>query len=715
MNGKIYRLDTQNTSLLFYGDGQDVVYLYYGKKTGEIPPETALVKADNIGTDLRNKLFSCFGDDDHREKSILLFNSDNSFSNDFVFKSATVSKGKKNIPCLPSSFGAEKTLSFEFIDETEKLLLTISYSFYRENDVISVRSFLKNLGEKTVTIKKFASLQLDISETDFTVSTFEGCWAGERYRHDTKINAGLFVNQSVAGASSAQHNPFSLIKNDKGVYAFNVVYSGNHKTSYETDAFNRTRIISGMNDFAFEYRLNGGQTFYAPEAVMVYAENEDDLSLNLHSFINNHIIPKRWQHKKRPIVINNWEGTGFDFTREKILDMAAAGKKAGAELFVLDDGWFGSRNDDKSSLGDWTDNASKTGGIARLADDIRAAGLDFGIWMEPEMISPDSKLFREHPDYAMAIPNKKPFLHRNQMMLDLVNDEVKNFVTESVENVISLVKPSYIKWNFNRVMSDCYSEKVFIGEYFYKYIVALYDVMKTLTERHPEILFEGCAAGGARFDLGILCYFPQIWTSDNTDAGDRTIIQTNTSICYPQGTMTAHFSASPNCFTKRTFSAENRFNVACLFNFGYELDCSLFTDEQLKLTAGFSDFYKKRRDYIQYGDFYRLGDTSSVCGFEAVSARKDKALASVIIVKRENGISNRRLSFKGLIRAEKYKVTVYDKNLSAADEFIASGEQLSYGIPIEKYRLSEELCSDSCFRSFLIEFTKIRQTQKTTL
>ena len=335
--------------------------------------------------------------------------------------------------------------------------------------------------------------------------------------------------------------------------------------------------------------------------------------------------------------------------------------------------------------------------------------------MEPEMISPDSKLFREHPDYAMAIPNKKPFLHRNQMMLDIVNDEVKNFVTESVENVISLVKPSYIKWDFNRVMSDCYSEKVFIGEYFYKYIVALYDIMRTLTDRHPEILFEGCAAGGARFDLGILCYFPQIWTSDNTDAADRTIIQTNTSICYPQSAMTAHLSASPNCFTKRTFSAENRFNAACLFNFGYELDCSLFTEEQLKLAAKFSDFYKKRRDYIQYGDFYRLGDTASVCGFETVSARKDKALASVIVVKRENGISNRKISFKGLIPTEKYKATVYDKTLSLADEFIASGEQLSYGIPIEKYRLSEELCSDAFFRSFLIEFTKLRQTPKTTV
>ena len=711
MNRKIYRLDTPNTSLLFCSDGKSVIYLYYGKKIGEITPDFFLVKEDNIGTDLRNKLFSCFGDDDHREKSILLFNPDNSFSNDFVFKRATVSKGKKNIPCLPSSFGAEKTLNFEFIDETEKLLLTISYSFYRETDVITVRSSLKNLGEKTVTVKKFASLQLDIPESGFTVSTFDGCWAGERYRHDTLLSAGLFENRSLAGASSAQHNPFSLIKNEKGVYAFNLVYSGNHKTSYETDSFNRTRIISGVNDFAFEYKLNGGQSFYAPEAVMVFAENEDVLSLNLHAFINKHIIPRRWQNKKRPIVINNWEGTEFDFTKEKILDLAANGKKAGAELFVLDDGWFGTRNDDKSSLGDWKDNTAKTGGIDRLADEIRALGLDFGIWMEPEMISPDSDLFRAHPEYAMTIPGKKPFLHRNQMMLDIVNDEVKKFVTESVENVISLVKPSYIKWDFNRVMSDCRSEKVFIGEYCYKYIVALYDIMKNLTDRHPEILFEGCAAGGARFDLGILCYFPQIWTSDNTDAGDRTIIQTNTSVCYPQSTMTAHLSASPNRFTKRSFSAENRFNVACLFNFGYELDCSQFTEDELKFAAKLSDFYKKRRDFIQFGEFYKIGDLSSVCGFEVVSARKDKALSSIIITERENGISNRKIAFKGLIATEKYKATVYDKNLSVFDEFTASGESLLYGMPIEKYRLSEDICSDAYFRSFLIEFNMVRFEQ----
>lgn len=704
MNGKVYRLDTPNTSLIFYGNGTEVYYLYYGKKIGEIPPEVALVKENNIGTDLRNKLFSCFGDDDYRDKSILIFNSDNSFSNDFVFKSATVSKGKKAIPLLPSSFGAEKTLTFAFSDETEKLSLTISYSVYRDNDAITVRSFLKNLGEKRVTIKKFASVQLDLSESDFTVSTFDGCWAGERYRHDTRLNSAQLVNQSLAGASSAQHNPFSLIRNDKGVYAFNLVYSGNHKTSYETDSFNRTRIISGVNDFAFEYRLNGGESFYAPEAVMIFANDEDELSLNLHDFVNKHVIPKRWQNKKRPIVINNWEGTEFDFTREKILKIAANGKKAGAELFVLDDGWFGKRNDDTSSLGDWYDNPEKTGGIAALANDIRACGLDFGIWLEPEMISPDSELFRAHPEYAMKIPDKKPFLHRNQMMLDIVNEEVKNFVIESVENVISLIKPSYIKWDFNRVMSDCHSDTVFIGEYCYKYAVALYGIMKTLTENHPEILFEGCAAGGARFDLGILCFFPQIWTSDNTDAADRTIIQTNTSVCYPQSAMTAHLSASPNRFTKRKFSTENRFNAACLFNFGYELDCSDFTEEELKYTAKLSDFYKKRRDLIQYGKFYRLGNPDTVCGFQVISARKDKALASVIIPKRENGVSNRKIAFKGLIPTEKYKATVYDKNLCVFEEFTASGEILAHGIPIEKYRFSEAICSDADFRSFLIEF-----------
>ena len=707
MSEKVYRLDTPRTSLIFYGDGKSVTYLYYGKKIGELPPEVAFTKEDNIGTDLRNKLFSCFGDDDHRNKSILLFNPDNSFSNDFVFKSATVSKGKKAIPCLPSSFGAEKTLNFEFEDETEKLSLTISYSVYRDNDAITVRSSLKNLGENTVTIKKFASLQLDLPEKDFTVSTFDGCWAGERYRHDTRLNCGTFVNQSLAGASSAQHNPFSLIRNDAGVYAFNLVYSGNHKTSYETNAFNGTRIISGVNDFAFEYLLNGGESFYAPEAVMLFATDEDALSLNLHAFINKHVIPKRWQNKKRPIVINNWEGTEFSFSREKILDIAANGKKAGAELFVLDDGWFGKRNDDKSSLGDWRDNAEKTGGIAVLADDIRAMGLDFGIWMEPEMISPDSDLFRAHPEYAMQIPGKKPFLHRNQMMLDLVNEEVKKFVIQSVESVISLVKPSYLKWDFNRVMSDCRSDTVFIGEYCYKYVVALYDIMKTLTDNHPEILFEGCAAGGARFDLGILCYFPQIWTSDNTDAADRTIIQTNTSVCYPQSAMTAHLSASPNRFTKRAFSLENRFNVACLFNFGYELDCSGFTEEELKSTAKLSDFYKKRRDFIQYGEFYRLGDPNTVCGFQVLSARKDRALASVIMPKRENGVSNRKIAFKGLCPEERYKATVYDKNLCVSDEFTASGEVFRYGIPIEKYRLSEEICSDADFRSFLIEFSRV--------
>ncbi len=707
MSEKIYRLDTPKTSLVFISDGQNAEYLYYGKKTGDVYPDTTYIKNDNINIDLRNKLFSCFGDDDHRDKSILVFNADNSFTNDFVLKSATVTKGKKNIPDLPSSVGAEKTLTFEFIDERAKLLLTISYSVYRDCDVITARSSIKNLGDNPVAIKKFASLQLDLPQSGFTASTFDGCWAGERYRHDTKLVSGIFINQSLAGSSSAEHNPFSMIKNESGVFAFNLVYSGNHKTSYETDSFNRTRIISGINDFAFEYRLNAGESFYAPEALMIFAANEDELSLNLHSFINKRIIPKRWQNKKRPIVINNWEGTGFDFTREKILDIARNGKKAGAELFVLDDGWFGRRNDDKTSLGDWYDYAEKTGGIERLSNDIRALGLDFGIWMEPEMISPDSELFRTHPEYAMSIPNKKPFLHRNQMMLDLTRPEVKDFIINSIENVISLTKPAYIKWDFNRVMSDCHSSSVFIGEYCYKYVLSLYEIMKNLTEAHPEILFEGCAAGGARFDLGILCYFPQIWTSDNTDADVRTDIQTNTSICYPQACMTAHLSASPNTFTKRAFSAENRFNVACMFNFGYELDCSDFTADEIKHTAKMSEFYKKRRELIQFGEFFRLGNLNSVCGFEVVSPRKDKALASVIMRRRENGVSNRRITFKGLIATEKYTATVYDKNLNVYDEFIISGEVLSIGIPFEKYRLSEDICSDADFRSFLIEFSQV--------
>ncbi len=706
MGMKLYRLDSHKTSLVFTGDGQNVYYLYYGKKIGEISPETYFLKEDNISTDLRNKLFSCYGDYDHRDKSILLFNPDNSFANDFVFKSATLMKGKKAIPCLPSSFGAEKTLTFEFEDKHEKLLLTVSYSVYRDSDVITVRSSLKNLNEKTVTIKKFASLQLDISESGFTASTFDGFWGGERYRHDTPLSSGVFINQSLAGVSSSQHNPFSLIKNDKGVYGFNLVYSGSHKTSYETDACNRTRIITGVNDTAFEYKLNPEETFYAPEAVMVYAVNQDELTLSLHSFITKHIIPKHWQNKKRPIVINNWEGTQFNFTRDKILDIARNGKKIGAELFVLDDGWFGKRNDDTSSLGDWVDNEEKTGGIGKLADDIRDLGLDFGIWVEPEMISPDSDLFRSRPDFAMAIPDKTPFLFRNQLMLDLVNDEVKNYVLKSVERVISLVKPSYIKWDFNRVMTDCYTKNAFIGEYGYRYVVALYDIMKTLTENHPDILFEGCAAGGARFDLGILCFFPQIWTSDNTDSKVRTCIQTNTSICYPQSAMTAHISATPHWFTYKTYSLENRFNVSCLFNFGYELDCSHYTEEEIKRAAALSDFYKKRRDTILYGDFYNIGSLDGVCGFEVISPRKDKALATVIMPARENAVSNRKIAFKGFNPAERYKVTVYKSDYTVFDEFTADGELLLYGVPLEKHRLSFEVCPDPDFRTFLIEFVK---------
>ena len=650
MSMKIYRLDSHKTSLVFSGDGQNVYYLYYGKKIGEISPETYFLKEDNISTDLRNKLFSCYGDYDHRDKSILLFNPDNSFANDFVFKSATLMKGKKAIPCLPSSFGAEKTLTFEFEDKHEKLLLTVSYSVYRDSDVITVRSSLKNLNEKTVTIKKFSSLQLDISESGFTASTFDGFWGGERYRHDTPLSSGVFINQSLAGVSSSQHNPFSLIKNDKGVYGFNLVYSGSHKTSYETDACNRTRIITGINDTAFEYKLNPEETFYAPEAVMVYAVNEDELTLNLHSFINKHIIPKRWQNKKRPIVINNWEGTQFNFTRDKILDIARNGKKIGAELFVLDDGWFGKRNNDDCSLGDWYLNKEKLpAGLASLAEKINGMGMKFGLWVEPEMISPDSDLYRAHPDWCLHAEGRTRTQNRQQLVLDYTRKDVRDYIIDAIGSVIASANIEYIKWDCNRNLTEMQNQMQA-----HEYVLGLYEVLEALTSRFPHVLFEGCSGGGGRFDAGMMYYMPQTWTSDNTDPMARIKIQYGTSMVFPPIAMTAHVGSIDVGYERENAKMNTCAMVAMSGNFGYELDLSKLSETEIKQAKGYADLYKEIRKTIQFGDFYRLENPyeSDVCSFEFVDDTRVVLFTYQTFCK-ING-EERRVKFKGLDKDAKY-------------------------------------------------------------
>ncbi len=671
--GQTIRLDTPNTTLVIKADTAE--YLYYGKKLVSAGGFEALSPTPR-------KIFSQYGENDYTEYGVLIENSDGGFSTCFSFSKSKILTEKPEIEGLPSSYGEGKTLELKYIDAPTKVCLYLYYTVFDDCDAIAVSSRIVNQAKKEICVRRLASLQLDLLG-DYSVVTFEGAWARERQKISRDIVRGVYYNDSKKGMSSHNRNPFVIAEGEEGVYGFNLVYSGNHKEAFERDEQGRTRALVGMNDFMFGWKLAPGETFCAPEAVMCYAPSEDELSLSMHAFVAEHIVRGKWKKKERPVLVNNWEGTYFDFNEEKLLAIARAAKDAGAELFVLDDGWFGKRDDDTSSLGDWTDNADKTGGgLANLADKIRELGLEFGIWVEPEMISEDSELYRSHPNFAMKVPGREPTRLRNQLCLNLADERVQNYVVRSISDVIARSGAAYVKWDYNRSLTDCYAKGVAQGEYFHRYMLGFYRIAAKLTKKFPFVLFEGCAGGGGRFDLGTLCYFPQFWTSDNTDARARLKIQDGTSYGYPQTVMTAHVSACPNHQTGDSNPLETRFNVACGGVLGYELDMSKLSESDFATAARQIEFYKKNRKLFQFGTYYRLGDvfSSDVGGFMVVSRDKSCAAAVVSVSGKVLGGPVPRVAFKGLAPSAVYDVTTRPQDNYAAEQaFSAGGDLLMNG------------------------------------
>ena len=664
-NGQVFRLDTENTTVVIKADTAE--YLYYGERLESAGDLTVLCGTPRC-------LLSGFGQGEYAEQGVYAFNSDGGFVTDFVYVKGRVLTEKPEITGLPSSYGTGKTLELKYVDKT-KLTLYLYYTIYDGCDVIAVSSKLVNGTKKSVKIKRLMSLQLDLAGTNYEVVTFNGTWARERHKTVRRIERGVFVNDSKKGASSHERNPFVMVQNDRGVYAFNLLYSGNHKEIFEFSERNTTRVLVGLNDFMFDWQLEPGDTFFAPEAVMCYAADEDRMSLRMHAFVREHIVRGKWKFRERPVLVNNWEGTYFDFNEEKILAIAKAGKELGAELFVLDDGWFGRRDDDRSSLGDWFDYAEKLGGsLSSLADKIRDIGLSFGIWVEPEMISEESELYRSHPNFAMKIPGRDPWRSRNQLMLNLADEKVQNYLVRVIGDVISRSGALYVKWDFNRALNDCYGKGVAPGEYYHRYMLGYYSVVSRLTKKFPFVLFEGCASGGGRFDLGNLCYFPQYWTSDDTDARERVDIQYGTSFGYPPSVMGAHVSASPNHQTGNSNPLSARFNVACGGLLGYELDVTKFTPNERTQVTEQIRFYKEYRKRLQFGDHYRLDD-DRVRGFITVSKDKGTAIAVVNVMEKTAAMTIPTVRLKGLNAAYSYEIS----RLDTREKTILGGAVLERG------------------------------------
>lgn len=629
----IYKLDTDNTSYIFREcESGHLQHLYYGRKIHadaqvlcekhvSIPGNTNIYSPDFNNFSLEDMCLemSSWGKGDIREPFIEVSHADGSSTSDFLFESSKITLGKEESETLPGSYDEDGNVGHLTVilkDSNYNLKLELHYYVYEKCNVITRSAKFINESTDDVRLNRLMSMQLDFNDSDYELSSFNGAWIREMNRNIISLEAGKYVNESVTGTSSNRANPFVMIarhntsENFGECFGFNLIYSGNHYEAAQINSYGKLRIVTGINPSLFSYKIRAGECFETPEAVMTYGyAGFNSMSHNMHDFVNNHIVRGKWKNRVRPILLNSWEAAYFNINEKKLLRLAKAGKEAGVELFVMDDGWFGERNDDTSSLGDWTPNEKKLpGGIREIADKIKALGLDFGIWVEPEMVNVKSRLYEKHPEWVVDIPEKPHSEGRNQRILDLSNTEVQDYIIEQMSNIFSSADISYVKWDMNRIFSDYYSKNLppeRQGEMAHRYVCGLYHCMRELTKRFPDILFEGCSAGGNRFDLGILCYFPQIWASDNTDALCRTQIQYNYSYGYPLSCISAHVSASPNHQTLRNMPLETRFAVAAFGNLGYEFNlCDLPKDEFMAVKAQI-ELYKKWREVIQYGTFYR--------------------------------------------------------------------------------------------------------------
>ena len=626
---KVFKLDTRHTSYIFTISEQGhPIHLYYGARLPRADVQALRLKNDITlggtvdyapGYCLDSELleYSGIGKGDFRHTPLECMLPDGSFTTDFVYEGHKIQEGSYQSDCgLPFADGGSQTLTIWFRDKKYRSLrLFLNYTVFFDTDVIARNAELHNDLAEPVTISKLMSVMMDLPEADYSLLTLNGNWAKEAHIQEAPVGYGIHVNDSTVGASSNRHNPAFLLKKrgadeERGeVLGFNLLYSGNHYSAVEKTHQDTLRLMLGINPECFRWKLGAGERFVAPQAVMTFSQQGiNGMAANFHDFVNRHIVPKNFRNVQRPVVLNNWEATFFDFNRSKILSMARKAADLGVEMFVLDDGWFGKRNDDRAGLGDWVVNTKKLpGGLRKLAKDINAMGLRFGLWFEPECVNPDSDLYRRHPDWVIAVPGREPSLGRNQLTLDLTRAEVRDYIVTAVDKILRSAHIEYVKWDYNRHMSDVYGATLTNqGEFFHRYVLGLYEVLRRIfLEKHPHILLESCSSGGNRFDLGMLYFSPQVWTSDDTDARERLEIQRGMYCFYPPSSISCHVSMCPNAQTLRNTPLPTRFNVAAFGVMGYELDFGELTPEERRQIKGQIAFYKKHRQTLQFGRFSR--------------------------------------------------------------------------------------------------------------
>lgn len=614
-------------------EGGNLAHIYFGKKITHysghyryprldrsFSPNPAGSKDRLFSLDTLMMEFPGNGFGDFREAAYDIQLPNGSHVAHFIYQSHEISQGKPALAGLPQTHGAPQeieTLQIILRDEVAALELVLNYSIFTDTSAIIRSSALKNDGLEPIVIHQLASQSLDFPNRPLDLIQLNGAWAKERQISREPVQTGIKKLDSKRGSSSHQQNPFVILADPATTefsgecYGVSLLYSGNHETIIEKDPYDQTRLIMGINSYRFAWTVPPQESFQSPEVVTVYSnQGLNQMSQTYHRFYNSHLIRGQYQLTERPTLINNWEATYFDFDEEKLEQIVDEAKVLGIELFVLDDGWFGARENDLTSLGDWYENKGKlASGLRGFAEKVHQKGLKFGLWLEPEMISEASELYRQHPDWVLKVPGRSPALSRSQFVLDFSREDVRKHIFDQLALLFNEVPIDYIKWDMNRNMTDVYSlllDPTQQGEVFHRYILGLYDFLERLTAAHPTILFEGCSGGGGRFDAGFLYYMPQIWTSDNTDAVARLKIQYGTSLSYPASSMGSHVSAVPNHQTQRITDLAIRGNVAMSGVLGYELDLTTMTDEEKAAIKEQVAFYKKHRQLFQYGTFIRL-------------------------------------------------------------------------------------------------------------
>ncbi len=695
---KIFKLDTERTTYLIGLSPEGYVgHIYYGRRLlGEgsnyllrmqEPPYTPSVNLREKSSflDAFPTEYPTGGIGDYRESCLDVRGESGSIGSELLFDSYRILKGKEKLAGLPASFGRQEdveTLEIICEDSILQLRAILSYSVFACCDMITRSVRIENIGSRHLKLEKVYSACLDMDNRDFEMLTLTGSWARERCIQRGRVRYGKQMVSSVRGESSHQEHPFIALvtpettQESGEIYAMNFVYSGNFIAQAELSQYGNVRMVMGIHEDYFCWNLRPGEMFQAPEAVLTYsAQGLGRMTRNFHDFYREHIIRSPHKYGKRPVLINNWEATYFDFDSEKLVDIAEEAGKAGIEMLVMDDGWFGKRNCDDSSLGDWTVNEEKiTSGLPDLVQRVNDAGLKFGIWFEPEMISPNSDLYRAHPDWAIQIKGRRPTQIRAQYVLDLSRPEVVDYAYKCIADILHCAPIAYVKWDMNRQLCDigssCLKEDA-QGELMHRYVLGVYEMQERLVNEFPDLLLENCSGGGARFDPGMLYYSPQIWCSDDVDAVERLRIQEGTALIYPLASMGAHIGDCPNHVVGRNTPFATRGHVALAGTFGYELDITKISKEEREQIPEQVGLYHKYRPLIQGGDYYRLASWSMEKPYDCWEvAAKDKshALVTFVQVLAQPNIHSRVIYLRGLEEKWKYRLE--------GTEEIYSGEEL---------------------------------------